>query len=374
MKKIVSIFFLTLCLGLLFRFLQSIGDNRLKMGELPTNAKVFELGRRLFYDPILSGNKQVSCSSCHIQEFAFSDTAKLSKGINGQTITRHSMPLANLKHNKFFFWDGRVKKLEDQVFIPIRHPKEMGGNLETIVNRLNADPVYKRLFHDAFGTDLVDTLQIKASLVCFIEALESKSSPMDRVFEDPKNRVIDEHRSGSSVQSDFEVMVNLFERSLNSKELFLMNAFKSSEKKIAYSERSLHVYTVCIQCHDKNFMGDEGQMKCNGLDSVSKDLGLGAITKNEKDIGKFKVPSFRNLFKTPPYMHDGRYKTIDEVIDHYSTGIENHPNLDPILKENGKPIRFNLTPQEKEELKGFLLLTEDTAFIHNKAFSNPFLP
>jgi cytochrome c peroxidase len=336
-------------------------------------SKKIELGRLLFYDPILSADNSISCSSCHKQEFAFSDTARYSKGILGRTISRNSMSLVNLKWQNKFFWDGRVTTLEEQVLKPIVHPNEMGQDLESLIVKLNQDKRYSALFFEAFGKSSIDSIQISTALASFIKIIVSMNSPMDKVFENPKNRAINEHGAENGVESDLTVMKNLFEKSLTSQILFLKSALKQKNGKVEYSDKALSVFVICIQCHDKNFLGDSGLMKNSGLEKVSIDKGLGAISKLEKDEGLFKVPTFRNVLKTPPYMHDGRFKTIDEVLEHYSTGIQDHPNLDPLLKENGKPVRFNLTIREKEEIKEFLRLAEDDSLFTNPKLSNPFL-
>ncbi len=336
-------------------------------------SKQIELGRLLFYDPILSADNSISCSSCHKQEFAFSDTARFSKGIFGRTISRNSMSLVNLKWQNKFFWDGRVTTLEEQVLKPIVHPNEMGQDLESLILELNQNKRYAALFFEAFGKASIDSNQISTALASFIKIIVSMNSPMDKVFENPNNRAINEHVAENGAESDLTVMKNLFEKSLTSQILFLKSALKQKNGKIEYSDRALSVFVICIQCHDKNFLGDSGLMKNSGLEKVSVDKGLGAISKLEKDEGLFKVPTFRNVLKTPPYMHDGRFKTIDEVLEHYSTGIQDHPNLDPLLKVNGEPVRFNLTISEKEEIIEFLRLAEDDSLFTNPKLSNPFL-
>ena len=336
-------------------------------------SKQIELGRLLFYDPILSADNSISCSSCHKQEFAFSDTARFSKGIFGRTISRNSMSLVNLKWQNKFFWDGRVTTLEEQVLKPIVHPNEMGQDLESLILELNQNKRYAALFFEAFGKARIDSNQISTALASFIKIIVSMNSPMDKVFENPNNRAINEHVAENGAESDLTVMKNLFEKSLTSQILFLKSALKQKNGKIEYSDRALSVFVICIQCHDKNFLGDSGLMKNSGLEKVSVDKGLGAISKLEKDEGLFKVPTFRNVLKTPPYMHDGRFKTIDEVLEHYSTGIQDHPNLDPLLKVNGEPVRFNLTISEKEEIIEFLRLAEDDSLFTNPKLSNPFL-
>ena len=242
-----------------------------------------------------------------------------------------------------------------------------------MIQKLSRHPHYPALFKQAFDMPRIDTNQIRFAIASFLRTLVSMNSPMDKVFENPQNRSINEHATQNSEKSDLLVMKNLFQNSLNNQTLFLKSSLEQKKGKVQYSDRSMLVFVVCIQCHDKNFLGDPGLMKNNGLESVLKDKGLGAITHNKKDEGLFKVPTLRNIFKTPPYMHDGRFKTIDEVLDFYSTGIQDHPNLDPLLKESGKPIQFNLTKREKEEIKEFLLLAQDDSLFTSKKFSNPFL-
>jgi cytochrome c peroxidase len=369
-KAIILSFFLV---GFLIVFVSWRSHTTFLNPDTTLLGKQIALGRLLFYDPILSVDNSISCASCHKQEFAFSDTARFSKGVYGRTITRNSMSLINLKWQNKFFWDGRVTTLEEQVLKPIVHPNEMGQDLKSLVVELSQNKQYSGLFLDAFGKGTIDSTQISMALASFLRTIVSMNSPMDKVFEEPKNRTINEHVATDGAQSDLAVMKNLFEKSLTSQILFLKSALKQKNGKFEYSDRALSVFVICIQCHDKNFLGDAGLMKNSGLEKVSIDKGLGAITKLAKDEGLFKVPTFRNVLKTPPYMHDGRFKTIDEVLEHYSTGIQDHPNLDPLLKEDGKPVRFNLTVSEKEEIKEFLRLAEDDSLFINPKFSNPFL-
>lgn len=351
----------------------SIGINRskyLSSEEEMTEAR-FQLGRRLFYDPILSGNNKISCSSCHIQQFAFADTSRFSKGINDKALNRNTMSLVNLSWDTIFFWDGRIRVLEDQILIPITHPDEMAQDLNLLLKEIRSHKIYPQLFTKAFGNDRLDTNQIKYSLAHFVRSIVSANSPMDKMFSDPSMRVQNEHIA-NSMESDFDAMVNLFDKGLSSQFFYVQNAMQKVNKK-KYSEKAIKAFVLCIQCHDKNFMGGPSGMKNNGLEINVADPGLGAITLNAKDSGLFKVPTLRNILYTAPYMHDGRFKTIDEVLEHYNSGIQNHPNLNPLLKENGGAIRLNLSESDKQEIIEFLsLITDDSLFI-NKRYSNPFV-
>ncbi len=282
------------------------------------------------------------------------------------------MSLVNLAWNKNFFWDGRVHSIEDQIFFPVTNADEMAQDLNTLVNELNSHNKYPELFKQAFGKDRIDTTQIKYALAQFVRSIISMNSPMDRFFADPNMRVTNEHDGSGSAESDFDVMVTLLDKGLTSQELFVKNAMGKVNKKKVYSEKSLKAFVLCIQCHDKNFLGDKTSMKNDGLELENGDIGLGAITHLSEDSGLFKVPTLRNIFFTAPYMHDGRFKSIDEVLEHYNSGIQNHPNLDPLLKKDGEPLRLNLSKSEKEEIKEFLFLINDDSLFTNKKYSNPF--
>lgn len=307
----------------------------------PVTKKGAELGRFLFYDPILSEDSTVSCSSCHKQEFAFSDGGnKFSKGIKGELTERNTPPLFNLAWNTKFFYDGRANSLEEQAFFPVRNHNEMNLDWNIAVNRLTRSAFYSSKFKEVFGKSNIDSVLVTRALGQFERTLISSNSKIDRVVKGEAKLTAEEMR-GHEIMND-QTLGN------------------------------------CLHCHttDANLMGTTYQFSNNGLDpaediSEFTDQGLGWITKNEIDCGKFKIPSIRNIELTGPYMHDGRFKTLEEVVLFYSEGVNNCINIDDKIKgrENGGA---QLTVSDQQALVAFLKCFTDTTFINSKSFSNPF--
>lgn len=299
------------------------------------------LGRYLFYDPILSRDSSISCSSCHKQRHAFSDSPNtFSKGIHQQLQSRNTLPLFNLAWYKAFFWDGRAQSIEEQVFHPIGNGKEMHGNWTQIIQRLQRHPFYMKLFRAAFGTDTIDSIKVTKAIAQFERTLISKDTRYDRTIRK--------------------------EARLNMDEIEGMELVNDMTK------------GNCLHCHttDENGLGTIGDFSNNGLDAAAstdlfKDKGLGAYTGLKTDMGKFKIPSLRNLLFTAPYMHDGRFKTLEEVLDFYTTGLKISPTIDFRMEfaHNGGA---RLTKNEKRKIIAFLKTMSDSVFITNPEFSNPF--
>lgn len=291
-----------------------------------THARI-ELGKKLFYDTILSADKSLSCASCHAQTLAFSDGKQKSVGSNHALADRNSMPLINLAWSNAFFWDGGVSSLELQVLKPLTSPNEMNLPLEQAIIRLNADKNYKKLFRKAYGTD-PDANTLFKSIASFERTLISGNTKFDAYF----------YRKDPS-------------------------AFNESELrgyKIFFSGEKVH----CGSCHSGvNLTNNTFQN--NGLSLEYPDQGRYRITGKESDKGKFKVPTLRNIALTSPYMHDGSLKTLEEVIDHYNTGGNSHPNKSEHVHIH-KGMR--LTTQDKKDLINFLHTLTDIEFITNKAF------
>lgn len=305
----------------------------------PANLGV-NLGRHLFYDPILSIDSSISCASCHRQSNAFSDNSRFSKGINNNLTSRNSMPLFNLAWYPKMFWDGRANSIEEQIFHPIRHPKEMGLNWLEAEKRISSSPFYVEKFKKAFGNQKIDSFLIARSIAQFERILVSSNSKYDRVLRG---------------QAYF-----------NDKELAGFNHLNDQTK------------GNCLHCHttDGNALGTTGKFSNNGLDTASSytsftDKGLGGNNNKLSDIGKFKIPSLRNLIYTAPYMHDGRFNTLDEVLDFYSEGINQSITVDSKIANAHKGGQ-HLTDKEKQEIIAFLKTLSDDSFVKNKRFSNPF--
>jgi cytochrome c peroxidase len=299
----------------------------------PITDEVTTLGRVLFYDPRLSANNQTACASCHHQEQGFSDDTAGSTGFTGLTTRRTSMALANLRYFQpdQFFWDTRADSLEQLILMPIQDHLEMGSTLEGVVAELSATSFYAPLFADAFGTPEVTAERIALAISQFLRAMVSYESKYDTGLP----------IGFSNFTSQEEMGRQLFESHL----------------------------VRCLFCHttETQILLDP---RNNGLDLVYVDNGLGEITGNSFDNGLFKPPSLRNIALTGPYMHDGRFQTLAEVIEHYSTGIRPHANLDAFLPPGG----FNFSPTQKAALVAFLHTLTDNPFITDEKFSDPFVP
>lgn len=305
-----------------------------------------QLGRMLFYDPILSKDSSLACAGCHLQQFGFIDEGKkFSLGVDQAEGTRNSMPLFNLVYHSSFFWDGRSSSLEEQALDPVPNPIEMNLSWDEAEIRLNRHPTYPGLFKQAFGTKAITRELVSEAIAQFETILISGNSRYDKAIQ------------GELFLTDAES---------NGLEIF------NTEPRTKPSDKP---GGDCFHCHSPgNNLFMDGLFRNNGLDSELTDLGRGAITNQSEDNGKFKTPSLRNVEYTAPYMHDGRFETLEEVIEFYDHGIQiNSPNIDPTMTKNGGiGSGLQLTEQEKKDLIAFLKALSDPDFIKNEAFSNPF--
>lgn len=311
--------------------------------NLTTKQGVF-LGRLLFYEPLLSADNSVSCSSCHRQELAFTDGVAFSRGVHGARAVRNSMSLTNLLWARKFFWDGRAGNLEEQAAFPLTNPVEMGQPLDVSVRKLKNTNFYPAIFKQVYGDTAITTNRIVKALAQFERTLISANSKYDRYLADAYKPTDDELKG-----------------------MTLFNAFPDPEKGIRGAN--------CSHCHGgpKNYLE---LFHNNGLDSISKDEGIGAFTKLTTDRGRFKVPTLRNIALTAPYMHDGRFKTLSEVIDHYSEHIAPSPALSAFLQDaSNTPGQraLKLTVTEKKQLIAFLNMLTDTTFTADARFADPFV-
>ncbi len=292
------------------------------------------LGRVLFYDTQLSANNTISCASCHVQENGFSDPNRLSIGFDGGQTARNSMGLANARfyNNGRFFWDERAATLEAQVLMPIQDETEMGLTLDELVAKISDDEYYEVLFSQAFGDETITSERVSLALSQFVRAMVSYESKYDAGLAQTNNPNVN--------FPNYTASENL------GKNLFFSNR------------------TRCSDCHTSNaFVGDEPRNI--GLDATITDEGV--------NRGQFKVPSLRNIALTAPYMHDGRFTTLEEVIEHYNSGVQNSAELDNRLRDRNGVRRLNLTAQEKQGLVDFLMTLTDDSFSTDEKFSNPFL-
>ncbi len=315
----------------------------------PTTDTGATLGRVLFYDKNLSKNRTVACASCHKAEFGFSDNAVLSKGFDGGDTGRHSMGLTQARFYgpKSFFWDQRAKSLEEQVLMPFQDPVEMGMTLDTLAARANAADYYPALFKAAFGDEQITTERISLALAQFVRSMVSTGSKYDLGRKKVSKR--------SDDFPNFTAEENL------GKKLFVMPPPMGGKG--------------CFVCHSgEGFIATEATS--NGLDLTpsTTDVGVGGVTKQPSDSGTFKVPSLRNVALRAPYMHDGRFATLEAVIEHYSTGVQASPNLGvPFFANNGKVTQLNMTDLHKAALVAFLKTLTDVAMTQDPKFSDPFV-
>jgi cytochrome c peroxidase len=315
----------------------------------PTTNEGATLGRVLFYDKKLSANGTVSCASCHKQEQAFSDNAKLSVGFDGGTTRRHSMSLVNARWygRGRFFWDERAATLEAQVLMPFQDPVEMGMTLDEVVRAVQSQSFYPELFEEAFGTPDITEQRISRALAQFVRSIVSVESKYDT------------GRQG--VNAPTNNFANFSASENNGKRLFFSPVQAGGGG--------------CVGCHSTEaFINPDNGTTNNGLDAASTtDLGVFEAINNPAFLGAFKVPSLKNIELSAPYMHDGRFNTLEEVIEHYNSGIQNHPNLSNALKNGaGQPIRLNLTAQQKTDLVNFLKTLTDQQLTNDVKFSDPF--
>ncbi|MEZ0148173.1 MAG: cytochrome-c peroxidase [Candidatus Reddybacter sp.] len=311
------------------------------------------LGRRLFYDVRLSGNNKISCATCHLQRLGFSDGKSTAQGISGKALAFNSMSLANLLWGaEHFFWNGRVDSLEQQALLPIQNADEMAQNLDDLVLELKADAEYRRLFKNAYGA--ISSANIAKALASFERTLVSANSKYDQYLR------------GEVVLSEQEEL---------GRKLFV------AHPDVKTSLRGGN----CIDCHSQfltsGFKPRYDGFSNNGLDGESElSPGLQAVTKDPAHRGFFKVPSLRNIVVTAPYMHDGRFASLEAVLDHYNEGIQISSTLSPLIMEADNieqgvdaQVGLNLTAKEKAAIIAFMHTLTDHQFLSDEKLSNPFL-
>lgn len=331
-------------------------------GSLNLDDDMATLGRVLFYDKALSINNSIACASCHMQHLGFADGKSTSGGVAIAKTSRNSMAISNLGRQFNLFWDERKSDLRSMVVEPIQNHVEMGfDNLDKVINNLNEIPYYKPLFAKAFNNaQTIDKEQLATALQQFLLSLQS-------------------------YQSKYDIGRNIDFANYTNEEKLGMELF--TEK--------LH----CASCHNEPTFGSTWGSGANiGLDLEYKDNGIGDWMRNNPNNpagpianpdfvtfrdGAFKIPSLRNIEFTGPYMHDGRFKTLEEVVEHYNSGVKPHRNLDwriqfivvdPNTNETKSGMKLNLTPTEKRALVAFMRTLSDYEMLSDPKFSNPFRP
>lgn len=309
------------------------------------------LGRVLFYDTHLSVNNSISCGTCHHQASGFADNVAKSRGYENRLTVRNTLPIQDINTGGIFmegdilafggsfFWDARENNLQNLIMRPVSNHIEMGiSNPETIPAKLAELPYYNDLFLKAFGTTEISVNRISQAVAEFLVSITTRNSRFDQVA------------NGAGTLTALETQgQNLF----NTK-------------------------YPCGNCHNVNPGGYMGVGFFNiGLDETTTDPGVGAIPfqANGQNLdGMFRIPSLRNIALTAPYMHDGRFNTLDEVLEHYSSGIKNHPTLSPNLKDaNNQPLKLNITDSDKKAITAFLKTLTDYTMVTDPKFSDPFI-
>jgi len=282
-----------------------------------TQARVI-LGERLFHDVILSRDLTLSCASCHKGNLAFTDGKPKAIGIRNQVGIRNAPPIFNMAFTPSFNWDGGAVSLELQALVPIQSHIELDMDLNTLVDRLKAHPEYPTLFQRAFGEGGVSQSGILYALAAYQRTLISANSAYDRYLQGESNALTPQELRG----------------------MVIFNGEKAE----------------CFHCHN-GVMFTDFTFQNNGLYDEYADPGRFNVTANPLDIGKFKVPTLRNIAFTAPYMHDGSIATLEDVIEHYASGGKAHPNKSPLVRQ------FTLTAQEKADLLAFLNALSDHEFV-----------
>ncbi|AXT57261.1 c-type cytochrome [Aquimarina sp. MMG015] len=297
----------------------------------PPTEKGFELGKKLFYDGRLSSDGVISCGFCHIQDFAFTHhTHIVSHGVNGALGTRNAQPLHNLAFMKEFTWDGAAIHLDLQPIIPITAEVEMNESFSGIIKKLEEQPEYVTLFAEAFEDQKINSENLLKALSQFMIMMISSNSKYDKI----------ERNEGSVFTDDEAAGFELFT-------------------------------SKCASCHSGTLSTDQSYRN-NGLpvDPEYNDIGRNRVTGLASDLHKFKVPTLRNIELTFPYMHDGRLKTLNDVLDHYSDGMVDSETIDPIFKNtDGTIIGIPMTAEEKNQIISFLKTLTDDNFVNDNRFS-----
>lgn len=336
-------------------FDEAFFNNNLGQGNIQSRRSNHKatLGRVLFYDKLLSANESVSCASCHKQELAFADDVAFSEGFDGGATTRNSLPLGNTigfeasygggdsfsSQRAQFSWDESNADIASQSKAAITSEVEMGMHMNEAVTRVRQQSYYGVLFEKAYGDKNILEHRVLEAIEEFVNSIVSSNSKFDH----------ESMKADGAVNSEFSGYSTSENRGKN---LYLDN---------------------CASCHSADHKFTEIATANNGLELYYEDQGVGEHNSSPSKRGVFKVPFLRNIELSGPYMHDGRFATLDEVIDHYSDGIVNHENLHENLKTNtGSPKSLNFTDLQKEDLKAYLLTLTDYEMIADVKFSDPF--
>ncbi len=326
----------------------------------PLTVEGVYLGRMLFYDPILSADSTQSCSSCHHQENAFAEPLSVSVGIDGIAGTRNAMPLFNLGYNpNGFFWDGRSASLEVQALEPVENPIELHENWDNVQAKFRRSPMYREQFRKAFGienSNEIDKELAAKALSQFMRTMVSWRSKFDKAL-------------GNAPYSGLRPV--LTEQEDTGRQLFIRELGGAADTAPVSNGGNAE----CQHCHQTSGLFTNNSYRNNGLDFANNfddfvDKGFGMVTGISADNGKFRTPSLRNIELTGPYMHDGRFETLEEVLRFYSEHIKSSPNIDSNLGNKIPGVGFS--DAQIQAIIAFLKTLTDDDFINDPQFSNPF--
>ena len=315
--------------------------------------EIATLGRVLFYDVNLSANRTVRCASCHSQVHSFTDPLVRSQGLLGVRTRRNSMALANVRFNPSgrYLWGEQAPSLEEQVLMPFVDPLEMGMSRDGLLNRIEEQSYYEPLFDAAYGDGDVTEDRISTALAQFLRAMVSVNSSYDE--------------GRAEVSSPLDPFPNFSDTENEGKRLFLTPIADGGGG--------------CASCHVGELqLNRPDHLANNGIDQPSADfqapdLGAFEVTGASGDVGRFRVPSLRNIEVTAPYMHDGRFESLEDVIEHYDTMIQPHENLSDELRDDaGRPVRLGFDEDQVAALVAFLHTLTDDEFLRDERFSEPF--
>lgn len=298
----------------------------------PLTQEGFELGRRLFYDPILSRDSTISCADCHISFSAFSHPDHpTSHGINGLFGKRNALPIQNMAWRNSFFWDGGVPNLDLVPLNAIQSPVEMDEKPSNVIRKLNRNSAYLNLFKKVFPTeDTISSITMLKALSQFMVMMVSANSKYDKYVR---------KETGGNFNADELAGLVLFQQK-------------------------------CASCHSTELFSDQSFRNNGLLDDFKNDHGRAEVSTFQEDIGKFAVPSLRNVEKTAPYMHNGKLNTLESVLAHYNNGVKDSPTLDPLLKQNGR-LGIPLSTEEQRQIIAFLKTLTDDSFLRDTKFQAP---
>lgn len=295
----------------------------------PVTKDGFLLGKALFYDPLLSVDKTVACGNCHQASAAFANLGSaLSRGIKNCKGTRNAPPLFNLAWQKEFMWDGRINNHEAVPVNALTNPCEMGNTMSNVLYTLQNHAGYPAEFKKVFGSDKITQEMVLKAIAQFTVMMVSANSKYDKYIR---------HEAGGAFTENEQAGYALFRQK-------------------------------CEACHTEPLFTDLSYRN-NGLEETSIDIGRDSMTHQRADRGKFRVPSLRNIEITSPYMHDGRFYSLKEVLQHYNSGMKNHANLDPVFRQDGK-VGIALSPTEQTQIIAFLKTLTDVDFINDRRFNN----